>query len=113
MSRSLLETKLLPFASALPDWIDHLYVRLQKIASEQDQYYVLTFTPPESKEGTCHTLRLKVDRAGTTVRARNSYCTAKALDLLAGMGRMAPHVHVIALLEGDDPDLIRTEHQQG
>ena len=27
---------------------------------------------------------MKVDRAGTTVRARNSYCTAKALDLLAG-----------------------------
>jgi len=27
---------------------------------------------------------VKVDRAGTTVRARNSYCTAKALDLLAG-----------------------------
>jgi VWFA-related protein len=62
---------------------------LQAVAGEQDQYYVLTFTPPESKEGTCHTLRLKVDRAGTTVRARNSYCTAKALDLLAGtnMGR--------------------------
>jgi len=57
---------------------------LQAVAGEQDQYYVLTFTPPESKEGTCHTLRVKVDRGGTTVRARNSYCTAKALDLLAG-----------------------------
>ena len=57
---------------------------LQAVAGEQDQYYALTFTPPESNEGTCHTLRVKVDRAGTTVRARNSYCTAKALDLLAG-----------------------------
>ena len=57
---------------------------LQAVAGEQDQYYALTFTPPESKEGTCHTLRVKVDRAGTTVRARNSYCTAKAPDLLAG-----------------------------
>ena len=57
---------------------------LQAVAGEQDQYYALTFTPPESKEGTCHTLRVKVDRGGTTVRARNSYCTAKALDLLAG-----------------------------
>jgi VWFA-related protein len=57
---------------------------LQAVAGEQDRYYALTFTPPESKEGTCHTLRVKVDRAGTTVRARNSYCTAKALDLLAG-----------------------------
>ncbi len=57
---------------------------LQAIAGEQDQYYALSYTPPESKEGTCHTLRVKVDRAGTTVRARNSYCTAKAPDLLAG-----------------------------
>ena len=62
---------------------------LQAVAGEQDQYYALTFTPPESKEGTCHTLRVKVDRTETTVRARNSYCTAKAPDLLAGsnMGR--------------------------
>lgn len=57
---------------------------LQAVAGEQDQYYALTFTPPESKEGTCHTLRVKVDRGGTTVRARNTYCTEKALDLLAG-----------------------------
>jgi hypothetical protein len=57
---------------------------LRAVAGEQDQYYALTFTPPESKEGTCHTLRVKVDRAETTVRARNSYCTAKAPDLLAG-----------------------------
>lgn len=57
---------------------------LQSIAGEQDQYYVLTFTPPESKEGSCHRLSVKVDRAGTRVRARNSYCTAKAQDLLAG-----------------------------
>jgi VWFA-related protein len=57
---------------------------LQAVAGEQDQYYALTFTPPESKEGTCHTLRVKVDRTETTVRARTSYCTAKAPDLLAG-----------------------------
>lgn len=57
---------------------------LESIAAEQDQYYVLTFTPPESKEGSCHTLRVKVDRPGTRVRARNSYCTVKAPDLLAG-----------------------------
>lgn len=57
---------------------------LQAVAEEQDQYYALTFTPPESKEGSCHTLRVKVDRPGTNVRARNTYCTAKAQDLLAG-----------------------------
>lgn len=57
---------------------------LQEIAAEQDEYYALTFTPAASKEGSCHTLRIKVDRPGTTVRARNSYCTAKPEDLLAG-----------------------------
>lgn len=57
---------------------------LQTIAAEQDEYYVLTFTPPESKEGTCHTLRVKVDRSGTAVRARTGYCTSKPQDLLAG-----------------------------
>ncbi|HTW66092.1 MAG TPA: VWA domain-containing protein [Bryobacteraceae bacterium] len=57
---------------------------LQKVAAEQDEYYALTFTPPESKEGSCHTLRVKVARHGLNVRARNSYCMAKPQDLLAG-----------------------------
>ena len=57
---------------------------LQKIGREQEEYYVLGYTPPESKEGSCHALRVKVDRAGTTVRARSSYCTGKARDLLTG-----------------------------
>ncbi len=57
---------------------------LQNIAQEQDQYYALTYVAPESKEDTCHSLRVKVDRKGTKVRARTSYCTAKPLDLLAG-----------------------------
>ncbi len=64
--------------------VNDLLGGLQEVAGEQDQYYALTFTPPDSKEGICHTLRVKVDRPGTNVRARNSYCTAKAQDLLAG-----------------------------
>ncbi len=57
---------------------------LQKIAVEENAYYVLSYTPPESKEGSCHTLRVKVDRGGMKVRGRNSYCTVKPQDLLAG-----------------------------
>ena len=57
---------------------------LQKIGQEQEEYYVLGYTPPESKEGACHTLRVKVDRSGTTIRARSSYCTGKAQELLTG-----------------------------
>ncbi|MBZ5579072.1 MAG: VWA domain-containing protein [Acidobacteriia bacterium] len=57
---------------------------LQRIAEEQNQYYVLTYSPPESKEGSCHALRVKVDRRGATVRARTRYCVSKPQDLLAG-----------------------------
>ncbi len=57
---------------------------LQKIANDQSQYYVLSYTPPESPEGACHTLRVKVDRGGTQVRARSGYCNERPQDLLAG-----------------------------
>jgi hypothetical protein len=57
---------------------------LQKIGHEQDAYYVLGYTPAEAKEGSCHELKVKVDRGGTEVRARSGYCTSKPLDLLAG-----------------------------
>ena len=35
---------------------------MDKIAREQDQYYVLGYTPPESAEGSCHSLKVKVDK---------------------------------------------------
>jgi VWFA-related protein len=57
---------------------------MQRIANDQSQYYVLSYTPPESPEGSCHTLRVKVDRGGTQVRARSGYCNEKTKDLLAG-----------------------------
>src|SRR5207248_11369941 len=57
---------------------------LEKIAKEQNEYYILGYTPTDSPEGTCHTLRVKVDRGGTNVRARSGYCNVKPVDLLAG-----------------------------
>src|SRR6202034_3783407 len=57
---------------------------LQKIAQEQTQYYLLGYTPPESDEGSCHTLRVKVDRGDTVVRSRSGYCNVRPTDLLAG-----------------------------
>jgi VWFA-related protein len=62
---------------------NNLLAQLQKIGAEQRQSYVLGYQPLESKEGTCHTLRVKVDRGGTEVRARSGYCTSKPQDLLA------------------------------
>jgi VWFA-related protein len=57
---------------------------LAKIGEEQNQYYILGYTPAESAEGSCHVLRVKVDRSGVNVRSRTGYCNAKSHDLLSG-----------------------------
>jgi VWFA-related protein len=57
---------------------------LQRIANDQNQYYLLGYKPTISAEGRCHTLKVKVDRGGTNVRARSGYCNARPVDLLAG-----------------------------
>ena len=55
-----------------------------KIGKEQNEYYLIGYTPPDSPEGSCHKLRVKVDRGGTTVRARAGYCNARSNNVLAG-----------------------------
>ncbi len=61
-----------------------LVTGLQKIAREQNEYYLLGFAPTDSAEGSCHALKVKVDRGGTVVRARSGYCNVKPSDVLAG-----------------------------
>ena len=57
---------------------------LQRIANDQNQYYFLGYKPAVSSEGSCHTLKVKVERGGTAVRARSGYCNVRPTDLLAG-----------------------------
>jgi VWFA-related protein len=57
---------------------------LEKIGREQSEYYIVGYTPPDSKEGDCHVLRVKVNRSGTNWRARTGYCNSKSVDVLAG-----------------------------
>jgi hypothetical protein len=57
---------------------------MEKIAKEQNQYYILGYTPIESAEGSCHTLHVKVDRGGSNVRSRSGYCNVRQVDVLAG-----------------------------
>ncbi len=57
---------------------------LDKIARDQSAYYLLGYAPEESADGSCHTLKVKVDRGGTNVRSRSGYCNVKPADVLAG-----------------------------
>ncbi len=57
---------------------------LGKIADEQEEHYVLGFTPGEMPEGSCHSLRVDVNRPGLDVQARKGYCSSKPVDPLAG-----------------------------
>jgi len=57
---------------------------MERIAKEQNEYYIIGYTPPDSRDGSCHTIKVKVDRGGTIVRSRTGYCNIKPLDFLAG-----------------------------
>ena len=57
---------------------------LESIGKEQDQYYLIGYTPPPSDEESCHKLKVEVKVSGTKVRARPGYCSAKPRDLLSG-----------------------------
>jgi VWFA-related protein len=58
---------------------------MQKIAKEMNEFYLIGYTPPslEDGKGTCHTIHVKLDKGGDTVRARTGYCNAKLKDVLA------------------------------
>jgi VWFA-related protein len=57
---------------------------LQRIAAEMNQFYVLGYVPHESPEGTCHTLRVKLNKGGMDVRSRSGYCNVRPTNPLDG-----------------------------
>jgi VWFA-related protein len=58
--------------------------QMDRVAKDQSQYYVLGYAPDPSPLGTCHSLRVKVERGGTEVRSRSGYCNLKSADPLEG-----------------------------
>ncbi|HEY1221744.1 MAG: VWA domain-containing protein [Bryobacteraceae bacterium] len=69
------------------------------LAREQDESYTLGYVPKESPEGSCHALKVTVDRSDVKVRGRNLYCNVPRTTLasaspieieLANLGA-APH----------------------
>ena len=62
-----------------------LAASLGEVALEQDQYYLLGYTPTvDAAEGSCHELNVKLDRSDLELRARKGYCTSKPVDPLSG-----------------------------
>lgn len=57
---------------------------LEKVGKEMNEYYVLGYTPTTPEDGSCHSLKVTVNRSGAVVRARTSYCAVKSADFLAG-----------------------------
>jgi VWFA-related protein len=57
---------------------------LNRIGQEQKEYYLLGYTPPEGSQGSCHTLRVRVERKDTEWRARKEYCNLARGDVLSG-----------------------------
>lgn len=57
---------------------------LEKIGREQNEFYLLGYVPPQSAEGSCHVLKVKMNEGGLHVRARSGYCNAKASNVLDG-----------------------------
>jgi VWFA-related protein len=57
---------------------------LEKIGKEQSEFYIVGYVPPDSAEGSCHTLKVKMNRGGLNVRARTGYCNARAENPLSG-----------------------------
>ena len=47
------------------------------LAHEQDESYTLAYVPPVSPEGSCHALKVTVNRPDVTVRGRNLYCNVR------------------------------------
>lgn len=57
---------------------------IARISKEQSEFYVLSYSPPDTPEGSCHKLRVKVKRDGVNVRAREGYCKRTPGALLSG-----------------------------
>src|SRR5262249_7413203 len=57
---------------------------LERIGREQNEFYILGYIPQETPEGSCHTLKVKMNRGGVNVRSRNGYCNARTANPLEG-----------------------------
>jgi VWFA-related protein len=57
---------------------------LEKIGREQNEFYILGYAPPDTPEGSCHTLKVKMNEGGLHVRSRSGYCNVRTVNVLEG-----------------------------
>ena len=57
---------------------------LDRIGREQNEFYILGYVPGDTPEGSCHTLKVKLNRGGLNVRARSGYCNTRSANVLEG-----------------------------
>ncbi len=58
---------------------------LDKVKQEMDEYYSLSYNPPDRvRDGSYHTVKIKVERHGVELRYRSGYYDTKSPDILLG-----------------------------
>ena len=84
---------------------------LSKISLEQNEFYILSYTPPDSPDGSCHKLRVKVKRDGLTIRSREGYCKRTPGALLSGnAAERTLEQRALASLNGNIPATIQAPY---
>jgi VWFA-related protein len=57
---------------------------LERIGREQNEFYILGYVPGDTPDGSCHTLKVKLNRGGLNVRSRSGYCNTRPTNVLEG-----------------------------
>ncbi|MBV8514116.1 MAG: VWA domain-containing protein [Acidobacteria bacterium] len=57
---------------------------LDRISKEGNEFYILGYIPHDSPEGSCHSLKVKMNHSGFNVRSRTGYCNVRPENPLAG-----------------------------
>ena len=58
---------------------------LERIGRELNEFYILGYSPADSPEGSCHTIKVKLNRGGLSApRSRSGYCNVRSPNVLEG-----------------------------
>jgi hypothetical protein len=55
---------------------------LERVGRERSEFYILGYVPPQTRDGSCHTLKIVMNRGGLNVRSRSGYCNTKPTNVV-------------------------------